>query len=93
MTRSPNKLIPAGFRTVPGLDALDAALVTVGPPAADAQALGVGVTTDGTVPAELGFDRTASPTPASRRRPDPSSLPQAPSAPTSSPWTRSRCPG
>ena len=59
MTRSPNKLIPAGFRTVPGLDALDAARVTVGPPAVDAQALGVGVTSDGPVPAELGFDRTA----------------------------------
>ncbi|MBN9157939.1 leucyl aminopeptidase [Microbacterium sp.] len=59
MTRSPNKLIPAGFRTVPGLDALDAAVVTAGPPAADAQALGVGVTSDGAVPPELGFDRAA----------------------------------
>ncbi|PII82301.1 leucyl aminopeptidase [Leucobacter sp. OLJS4] len=59
MTRSPNKLIPTGFRTVPGLEALDAVVVTAGPPSADVRALGVGVTSDGEVPPELGFDRAA----------------------------------
>ncbi|GAA2858921.1 leucyl aminopeptidase family protein [Microbacterium arabinogalactanolyticum] len=58
MTRSPNKLIPADFATVPGLDALDAAHVHVGE-AWDAQAIGIGVPVTGEVPAELGFDREA----------------------------------
>lgn len=58
MTRSPNKLIPVDFATVPGLDALDAVQVRAGR-VDDAQAVGVGVTTDADVPAELGFDRDA----------------------------------
>lgn len=59
MTRSPNKLIPADFATVPGLAVLDAVDVRVAPPPSGAQAIGIGVTTTGDVPAELGFDRYA----------------------------------
>ncbi|MFC4139976.1 MULTISPECIES: M17 family metallopeptidase [unclassified Microbacterium] len=59
MTRSPNKLIPADFATVPGLDALDAAEVRVGSADGDAGAVGFGVRTDGDVPAGLGFSREA----------------------------------
>ena len=56
MTRSPNKLIPADFRTVPGLDALDATSVQLGAPT-DAEAIGIGIHTDGDVPETLGFSR------------------------------------
>ncbi|MFE6995769.1 leucyl aminopeptidase family protein [Microbacterium sp. NPDC057659] len=59
MTRSPNKLIPADFATVPGLDALDTAEVRVGPTDGDVGAVGFGVHTDGDVPAGLGFSREA----------------------------------
>ena len=57
MDRRPNKLIPADLKTTPGLDALDAADVRVGEIAADVEVLGVGVYSDGDVPAGLGFDR------------------------------------
>jgi len=56
MTRSPNKLIPAGFRTVPGLDALEETVLRIGAPAG-AEAIGIGVFADGEVPSGLGFDR------------------------------------
>ena len=59
MTRSPNKLIPADFATVPGLDALDAAEVRVGRTEDDVEALGFGVHSDGDVPDDLGFSRAA----------------------------------
>ncbi|MGC4152126.1 MAG: leucyl aminopeptidase [Propionicimonas sp.] len=59
MTRSPNKLIPADFATVPSLVVLDAVEVSVGSPLTHAQAIGIGITTTGPVPAELGFDREA----------------------------------
>lgn len=58
MTRSPNKIIPADFPTVPGLDALDAVEVTAGVPA-DAEAVGFAVGVSGEVPAQLGLDRAA----------------------------------
>lgn len=56
MTRSPNKLIPADFRTVPGLDALDETSVHLGAPS-DAEAIGIGIHTDGDVPDAVGFSR------------------------------------
>lgn len=56
MTRSPNKLIPADFPTLPGLTALDQ--VALGGDE-DVDALGYGVFTDITVPAELGLSRDA----------------------------------
>jgi len=59
MERRPNKLIPADLPTVPGLDALDAATITVGVVPDDVEALGIGVHSDGDVPAVLGFDRAA----------------------------------
>lgn len=59
MSRSPNKLIPPGFPTLPALEALDAASVSIGVPPADAAAVGYLVTSDGEVPAGLGFDRAA----------------------------------
>ncbi len=58
MTRSSNKLIPADFATVPGLDALDVAHVQAGG-AGDVGAIGIGVYTDADVPSGLGFDRAA----------------------------------
>ncbi|QXT62865.1 leucyl aminopeptidase family protein [Tessaracoccus palaemonis] len=59
MTRSPNKLIPADFAVLPGLDALEAISLTAGSPAADAEAVGYTVFADGDVPAALGLDRGA----------------------------------
>ncbi|MHC9046216.1 leucyl aminopeptidase family protein [Microbacterium saperdae] len=59
MDRRPNKIIPADLATVPGLDALEAARIEVGAIPSDAQAIGVGVYTDGDVPGEVGFDRAA----------------------------------
>ncbi|MBS1673752.1 MAG: leucyl aminopeptidase [Actinobacteria bacterium] len=59
MDRRPNKLIPADLPPVPGLDALDAAVVGTGEIPADAEAVGVGVHSDGDVPADIGFDRAA----------------------------------
>lgn len=59
MTRSPNKLIPADFATLPGLDALDAASVTVGGAGSDVESIGVGVYSDGDVADQLGFNREA----------------------------------
>ena len=56
MTRSPNKLIPADFRTVPGLDALGATRVRLGA-STDAEAIGIGIHTDGDVPDAVGFSR------------------------------------
>ncbi|UYO96428.1 leucyl aminopeptidase [Microbacterium sp. M28] len=56
MTRSPNKLIPADFRTVPGLDALAATRVELGS-SSDAEAIGIGVHSDGDVPESLGLGR------------------------------------
>ena len=58
MDRRPNKLIPADLKTTPGLDALDAVDVRVGE-IAGVDAIGVGVYSDGDVPAGLGFDRAA----------------------------------
>ena len=57
MERRPNKLIPADLATVPGLDALDAAHISVGEITADAEAIGVGVYADGDLPGGIGFDR------------------------------------
>jgi leucyl aminopeptidase len=57
-TRRPNKLIPDGFPTLPGLDALDAVTVTAGP-LPDAEAVGFTVHEDADVPAGLGLDRDA----------------------------------
>ncbi|UJP08985.1 leucyl aminopeptidase [Microbacterium sp. KUDC0406] len=59
MTRSPNKLIPADFATVPGLDALDAAEVRAGTAEEGVEAIGFGVHADGDVPGALGFSREA----------------------------------
>ncbi|KAG4070414.1 hypothetical protein HA402_013488 [Bradysia odoriphaga] len=56
MTRSPNKLIPADFRTVPGLDALAGTRIVLGAPT-DIDAIAIGVLSDGAVPVALGFDR------------------------------------
>ncbi|MBZ2199479.1 leucyl aminopeptidase family protein [Occultella gossypii] len=58
-TRSPNKVIPADFATLPGLDALDTARVGLGTDVGDAEAVGIGVYSDGDVPAALGFNRDA----------------------------------
>jgi leucyl aminopeptidase len=59
MTRSANKLIPADFATVPGLDALASLTVLASAPPADAEAIGYAVYAEGAVPAELGLDRDA----------------------------------
>lgn len=58
MTRSPNKLIPDDFETLPGLADLSALTVTARTPADD-EAVGYTVFADGDVPAELGLDREA----------------------------------
>ncbi len=59
MTRSPNKLIPADFATLPGLADLDAMTVTARPPGEGDEAVGYTVFAEGDVPAELGLDREA----------------------------------
>ena len=59
MTRNPNKLIADDFATLPGLDALDATTVTFGAEAPGAEVIGIGVFTEGEVPAALEFDRDA----------------------------------
>lgn len=56
MTRSPNKLIPSDFPTLPSLTVLDN--VTVGTDE-DVDAIGYGTFTDGAVPDELGLSRDA----------------------------------
>lgn len=56
MTRSPNKLIPADFPTVPGLTALDS--VTLGSDG-DVEAIGYGVFTDAAVPDDVALSRDA----------------------------------
>uniref|UniRef100_UPI003016524F M17 family peptidase N-terminal domain-containing protein n=1 Tax=unclassified Microbacterium TaxID=2609290 RepID=UPI003016524F len=58
MERKPNKIIPAGLATVPGLDALEAVVIEIGRIPADVQVRGIGVHTDGPVPPEAGFDRS-----------------------------------
>lgn len=57
MTRTPEKLIPADFPTVPGVDELEIIAVGAGP--ADADAVGYLVDASGDVPARLGLDRAA----------------------------------
>jgi leucyl aminopeptidase len=59
MTRSPNKLIPEDFATLPGLDALDALTVAARDPGDDVEAIGYTVFAEGEVAAELGLDREA----------------------------------
>ena len=59
MERTPNKIIPADLPTVPGLDALDAAQIEIGTIPSNVQAIGIGVYTDGDLPADVGFDRAA----------------------------------
>ncbi|WP_404431006.1 leucyl aminopeptidase [Microbacterium lacus] len=59
MTRSPNKLIPADFATLPGLADLDAMTVTARPPGGGDEAVGYTVFAEGDVPAALGLDREA----------------------------------
>jgi leucyl aminopeptidase len=59
MTRSPNKLIPADFATLPGLADLEAIQVSARPPAESDEAIGYTVFAEGDVPAELGLDRDA----------------------------------
>jgi leucyl aminopeptidase len=59
MDRRPNKLIPADLKSTPGLDAVDAVRIRVGEVAADLGAIGIGVYSDGEVPAGIGFDRDA----------------------------------
>ena len=58
-TRTPNRLIPADFPTMPGVDALEAVVVTAGAPTEEADAIGYLVFTDAEVPAGLGLDREA----------------------------------
>lgn len=59
MTRSPNKLIPADFATLPGLDALGAVTVTAEASPGDTEAIGYAVFAEGAVPVALGLDRDA----------------------------------
>jgi len=59
MNRSPNKLIPGDFPTLPGLDALDALRVKVGSSDESTEAVGYAVSFEGDVPAALGLDRDA----------------------------------
>ncbi|QZY51510.1 leucyl aminopeptidase [Leucobacter tenebrionis] len=59
MQRSPNKLIPNDLATVPGLDALGLAQVRLGAADAQPEVLGVGVTADADVPAQIGLSREA----------------------------------
>lgn len=59
MTRSPDKLIPTDFETLPGLVDLSAVDVVSRGPAASDEAVGYTVFATGDVPAELGFDREA----------------------------------
>ncbi|WP_336633514.1 MULTISPECIES: leucyl aminopeptidase [unclassified Microbacterium] len=59
MTRSANKLIPADFPTTPGLDALDAIVLTAGDAPGDVQTVGYAVFLDGDVAPALGLDRDA----------------------------------
>ncbi|MDN3497035.1 leucyl aminopeptidase [Planococcus sp. APC 4015] len=59
MTRSPNKLIPADFETLPGLVDLSAVDVVSRAPAASDEAVGYTVFATGDVPTELGLDREA----------------------------------
>ena len=47
MTRSPNKVIPEDFPTLPGLDALAAFTVLASEPPSDTEAIGYTVYTDG----------------------------------------------
>ena len=58
-TRTPNRLIPADFPTMPGLDLLEAITVSTGTPGDDADAVGYLVFTDADVPEGLGLDREA----------------------------------
>ncbi|WP_137844042.1 leucyl aminopeptidase [Microbacterium sp. 2FI] len=59
MTRSPSKLIPTDFPTLPGLVDLSALTVTARPPSAGDEAVGYTVFAEGAVPPELGLDRDA----------------------------------
>lgn len=59
MSRSPNKLIPVDFTTVPGLEALDATQIALGGAPADVEAIGIGVFAEEDAPPALGFDRDA----------------------------------
>lgn len=59
MTRSPNKLIPDDFVTVPGLRALTNATVRLGAAPADVEVSGIGVFSDGDLPASVEFGRAA----------------------------------
>ena len=59
MTRSASKLIPDDFAELPGLDALEQIALTAGEPAGDVEAIGYVVFTEGSVPAELGWERDA----------------------------------
>jgi leucyl aminopeptidase len=59
MTRSPNKLIPDDFETLPGLADLSGITVTARAPHDTDEAVGYTVFADGDVPAELGLDREA----------------------------------
>lgn len=56
MTRSPNKLIPVDFPTLPGLDALES--VSIGGDG-DVEAVGYGVFSDGAVPDDVALSREA----------------------------------
>lgn len=57
MERRANKLIPYDLVTVPGLDELEASLVTVGEIPSRAEAIGIGVYSDGELPDGIGYDR------------------------------------
>ncbi|SIT77096.1 M17 family metallopeptidase [Microbacterium sp. RU33B] len=59
MTRSASKLIPDDFAELPGLDALEQIALTAGDPAGDVEAIGYVTFTEGSVPADLGWERDA----------------------------------
>ncbi|MBN9612019.1 MAG: leucyl aminopeptidase, partial [Actinobacteria bacterium] len=59
MTRSPNKLIPEDFATVPGLAALEATRISLGDSTSDVDLIAVGVTESGDVPTLIGLGRDA----------------------------------
>ncbi|MGN7948652.1 leucyl aminopeptidase [Microbacterium sp. 22215] len=60
MTRSPNKLIPADFPTLPSLTALESVRIGGDVDAdADVEAIGYGVFSDTAVPPQLGLSRAA----------------------------------
>ena len=59
MTRSPNKLIPEDFATVPGLAAVEATRISLGDSTSDVDLIAVGIPESGDVPVLIGLERDA----------------------------------